>query len=65
MFYNWHMTDAFVKLQEIAVNMHLEPAEETNLSPAPEVAPCGQVVAPRSSTAQPRHTAAKQAALGI
>ncbi|MCA9897988.1 MAG: radical SAM protein [Ardenticatenaceae bacterium] len=65
MFYNWCMTDAFVKLQEIAVNMHLEPAEETNLNPAPEVAPCGQVVAPRSSTAQPRHTAAKQAALGI
>ena len=59
------MSNAFVKLQEIAVNMHLEPAEETNLNPAPEVAPCGQVVAPRSSTPQPRHAAAKQAALGI
>ncbi|MBK7896237.1 MAG: radical SAM protein [Anaerolineaceae bacterium] len=65
MFYNCAMTDAFVKLQEIAVNMHLEPAEETNLNPAPEVAPCGQVITPRHSTAQPRHAAAKQAALGI
>ncbi|WP_420630590.1 radical SAM protein [Candidatus Leptofilum sp.] len=59
------MTDTFVKLQDIAVNMHLEPAEEANLSPKPEVAPCGQVITPRYSTVQPRHTEAKQAALGI
>ncbi|WP_420643469.1 radical SAM protein [Candidatus Leptofilum sp.] len=59
------MTDIFVKLQDIAVNMHLEPAEETNFNPKPAVAPCGQVVTPRHSTVQPRHAAAKQAALGI
>lgn len=59
------MSDAFVKLQDIAENMHLEPAEETELNPRPQVAPCGQVVTPRRSTGQPRHTAAKQAALGI
>jgi predicted DNA-binding helix-hairpin-helix protein len=59
------MNDTFVKLQDIAVNMHLEPAEETNLNPALEVAPCGQVVTPRRSTPRPNHAAAKQAALGI
>ncbi len=58
--------DALIKLQDIALNMHLEPAEETNLNPAPEVAPCGQVVTPRSSTPPVRgNAAAKQAALGI
>ena len=58
--------DSLIKLQDIALNMHLEPAEETNLNPAPEVAPCGQVVTPRSSTPPVRgNAAAKQAALGI
>ena len=62
--------DAIVKLQDIALNMHLEPAEETNLQPAPEVAPCGQVVTPRNSPGAPGRksagsTAAKQAELGI
>ena len=60
------MSDAMVKLQDIAVNMHLEPAEETNVRPSPEVAPCGQVVTPRNSTpSRPNHAAAKQQALGI
>lgn len=58
--------DAFVKLQDIALNMHLEPAEETNVQPAPEVAPCGQVVTPRQSTAERRgNTTNKQEMLGI
>ena len=49
---------AIVKLKDIATHMHLEPAEETNLRPAPEVAPCGQVVTPGNSPT-------KQKALGI
>ncbi|MAU01290.1 MAG: radical SAM protein [Anaerolineaceae bacterium] len=62
--------EAIVKLQDIAVNMHLEPAEETDLRPAPEVAPCGQVVTPRNSpegspVKRRSHAAAKQDALGI
>lgn len=58
--------DAFVKLQDIALNMHLEPAEEANVQPAPEVAPCGQVVTPRQSTAERRgNTTNKQEMLGI
>ena len=66
MFYNWPTMDSFVKLQDIALNMHLEPAEETNLRPAPEVAPCGQVVTPRNSPAKGQNkAAAKQEALGI
>ncbi len=56
--------DTFIKLQDIALNMHLEPAEETNLHPAPEVAPCGQVIPPAPSKGQ-RSTQAKQEALGI
>ncbi|VAW43592.1 Radical SAM domain protein [hydrothermal vent metagenome] len=47
-----------VKLKDIATNMYLEPAEETNLRPAPQVAPCGQVVTSRNSPNQ-------QDALGI
>ena len=50
--------EAIVKLKDIATNMYLEPAEETNLRPTPEVAPCGQVVTPRNSPT-------KQEALGI
>lgn len=56
--------DTFIKLQDIALNMHLEPAEETNLNPAPEVAPCGQVI-PAAPSKSPRSTQAKQEALGI
>ncbi len=41
--------DPIVKLKDIATHMYLEPAEETNLRPAPQVAPCGQVVTPRNS----------------
>ena len=59
-----------MKLQDIALNMHLEPAEETNLQPTPEVAPCGQVVTPRNSPdslpAEARKKAiSKQDELGI
>ena len=38
--------DALIKLEEIAVHMDLEPAEETGLAtgPSAKVAPCGQVV---------------------
>jgi predicted DNA-binding helix-hairpin-helix protein len=50
--------ESIVKLKEIATNMHLEPAEETNLRPAPQIEPCGQVVTPRNSPKQ-------QEALGI
>ena len=66
--------DTLIKLEEIALNMHLEPAEETGMKPAPEVAPCGQVVTPQHSTAaagnppqirRSQNAAAKQAALGI
>ena len=62
--------ESIVKLQDIALNMHLEPAEETNVRPTAEVAPCGQVVTPRnspgSSPAKTRsNAAAKQDALGI
>lgn len=56
--------DTFIKLQDIALNMHLEPAEETNVNPAPEVAPCGQVI-PSTPSKSPRSTQAKQEALGI
>ncbi|MBK8900616.1 MAG: radical SAM protein [Anaerolineaceae bacterium] len=56
--------DTFIKLQDIALNMHLEPAEETNINPAPEVAPCGQVV-PAAPNKGQRSTQAKQEALGI
>ncbi len=38
--------DAFVKLQDIALHMDLEPAEETQLRPPPTIAPCGQAIAP-------------------
>ena len=51
--------DSIIKLKDIATNMHLEPAEETNLRPSPEVAPCGQVLTPRNSPAD------KKAELGI
>lgn len=62
--------DTLIKLQDIALNMHLEPAEETNLRPAPEVAPCGQVITPGNSPQAEhrqtrRNTAAKQDELGI
>ncbi|VAW31227.1 hypothetical protein MNBD_CHLOROFLEXI01-2659, partial [hydrothermal vent metagenome] len=50
--------ESIVKLKDIATNMYLEPAEETNLRPAPQVAPCGQVVTSRNSPNQ-------QDALGI
>jgi predicted DNA-binding helix-hairpin-helix protein len=50
--------ESIVKLKDIATNMYLEPAEETNLRPAPQVAPCGQVITPRNSPN-------KQEALGI
>lgn len=45
MFYNVGM-ESIVKLQDIAVHMNLEPAEETpvNTPSRPQVAPCGQVV---------------------
>ncbi|MCB8982024.1 MAG: radical SAM protein [Ardenticatenaceae bacterium] len=56
--------DTFVKLQDIALNMHLEPAEETNVNPAPEVAPCGQVI-PSAPTKSQRNSQAKQELLGI
>jgi hypothetical protein len=56
--------DTFIKLQDIALNMHLEPAEETNINPAPEVAPCGQVIPTAPGKGQ-RSTQAKQEALGI
>lgn len=54
MFYNAPM-DALIKLQDIAVHMDLEPAEEVSYRPAPllpnqtstpKVAPCGQVTTP-------------------
>lgn len=62
--------DSIIKLQDIALNMHLEPAEETNVQPAPELAPCGQVITPRHSPdklpAKTRgKTTAKQDELGI
>ena len=56
--------DTFVKLQDIALNMHLEPTEETNVNPAPEVAPCGQVI-PSAPTKSQRNSQAKQELLGI
>lgn len=51
MFYNWGM-NALVKLQDIAVHMDLEPAEEFRLQPPPAktvtaVAPCGEPLTPR------------------
>ena len=50
-----------MKLKDIALNMHLEPAEETGLHAAPEVAPCGQVVTPRNSPAKASRQAANKA----
>lgn len=50
--------DAFVKLQDIAIHMNLEPAEETNLRPSPTIAPCGQAISPAK---KPN----KQEALGV
>lgn len=51
MFYNGDM-DALVKLQDIAIHMDLEPAEEFQLKPtsaktATAVAPCGEPLTPR------------------
>ncbi len=62
--------NGIVKLQDIALNMHLEPAEETTPWQTPEVAPCGQVLTPRNSPASGNqkpggNTKAKQAELGI
>lgn len=44
--------ESIIKLKDIATQMYLEPAEETNLRPAPQIAPCGQVVTPRNSPKQ-------------
>ena len=70
--------DTFVKLQEIAVNMDLEPAEETSLAGPGRgtIAPCGQVLeGPAASmpatnvsaptSARERKAADKRAALGV
>lgn len=69
MFYNVFM-DTLIKLQEIAVHMALEPAEETGPMPAPPaVAPCGAVLAPtpdsRPRTVSERRAADKAASLGV
>ncbi|MEZ4519258.1 MAG: radical SAM protein [Chloroflexota bacterium] len=62
--------ETLIKLQEIAVHMDLEPAEETTLA-APTVAPCGLVVdpaatqTPAAQTRADRKAADKRAALGI
>jgi predicted DNA-binding helix-hairpin-helix protein len=52
MFYNRGM-DTLIKLEEIAVHMDLEPAEETAVFPPlhhtpPKVAPCGQLLSPNT-----------------
>jgi predicted DNA-binding helix-hairpin-helix protein len=49
--------DRLNKLQLMADNAQLEPAEETLLTPAPQLAPCGLSASPNK--------ASKQAALGI
>lgn len=51
--------ETIVKLKDIATNMYLEPAEETPSLPRAQVAPCGQVVAPRHSPVK------KQEKLGV
>ena len=67
MFYNRDM-ETLVKLEEVAVHMHLEPAEETPPLPKPpapdaSVAPCGQIIT--APTTKPQTLADKRAALGI
>lgn len=54
--------DALIKLQDIAVHMDLEPAEEVKVRPQPpagKVAPCGQVVAPPAAGARRQDTMSK------
>lgn len=66
--------DAFIKLQEIAVHMDLEPAEDEPLARPGDmrlaadttVAPCGQVVGqPPVASAAERKAADKRASLGV
>ena len=59
--------ETFIKLQDIATHMDLEPAEEVSFkssisSPAPAVAPCGQVLSPASA---PGRCASKKESLGV
>lgn len=61
--------EAFIKLQDIATYMDLEPAEELRFNPpvnppAPAIAPCGQVLAPEKALA-PRRRPSKKESLGV
>ena len=60
--------ETFVKLQDIATHMDLEPAEEVSfkpsINPPAAVAPCGQVLAPTKASA-PGRRASKKESLGV
>ena len=57
--------DSISKFKHLAENAPLEPAEETSLKPAPQLAPCGIPVEAQSPSAKQSQTASLHKDLGV